>query len=111
MIGETLIGTPYLPGGRNPEEGLDCYGLVVTIYAMRGYHVPDILEELVEGVWTAVAVPETYDLIQVGTAHCGLYIYPGKLLHTTVHTGAVLSPFTPYAPMITGYYHYTGRNT
>lgn len=35
----SLIGTPYVYGGSDPEGGLDCSGLVGYVYNMAGYTV------------------------------------------------------------------------
>lgn len=41
-IAEGLIGVPFLDGGRDPGEGLDCWGVVLEFYRRRfGVNVPD----------------------------------------------------------------------
>ena len=110
MIGAELIGTPYRLGGRDPKTGLDCFGLVVALYRLRGIRIADIAEHLSGGEWQQINSPDSYDLVLLGNAHCGLYIPCGRLLHTTAETGAVLAPLTAYRPMISGYYHYVGGN-
>lgn len=32
----SLVGIPYLKGGRDPKEGLDCLGLCIEAYKRRG---------------------------------------------------------------------------
>lgn len=36
------VGIPYVPRGRNKHTGLDCYGLLITVYREQyGIEVPD----------------------------------------------------------------------
>ena len=41
-----LLGIPYLEGGRDPNEGLDCLGLVLLVLASQGIPTSDPGQEL-----------------------------------------------------------------
>lgn len=109
-----LIGTPYLWGGRDPSEGLDCWGLVRAVrpevpdYAaadareaarVMAEHAPD---------WLPADPPAPGDVLLLGTRrphHCGILTERG-VLHTTRTLGAVLEPLAAIRqryPLIRGY--------
>lgn len=37
---EDLLGVPFKDGGRNPKEGLDCYGLAIEVFRRHGIELP-----------------------------------------------------------------------
>lgn len=93
------IGVPYLPGGRDPARGLDCYGLVRAVYRELGRELPDwqgdsedlravtnSLLHAVDAEEYAVPVerPENYDFVLVKRRalpwHIGVYLQ-GSVLH------------------------------
>lgn len=40
-----IIGAPFVWNGRDPEKGLDCYGVVLWIYAQKGIFLDDPVGE------------------------------------------------------------------
>ena len=40
-----LLGIPYLEGGRDPNEGLDCLGVVLLVLASQGIRTNDPWQE------------------------------------------------------------------
>jgi cell wall-associated NlpC family hydrolase len=45
---DDLINVPFVPGGRDPEVGLDCYGLCLEAARRLGWEIPSIAEFLPE---------------------------------------------------------------
>lgn len=39
---EDLISSVYVPGGRDPATGLDCYGLLLEVFRRLGVGLPDV---------------------------------------------------------------------
>jgi len=93
---KTFLGVPYLWGGTNPAQGVDCSGLVQDVYAKLGIDLPRTSEQQAT-VGTAVqslADAEPGDLVffpgSDGTAsspgHVGIYIGNGEMIDAP-HTG------------------------
>ncbi len=40
---DDLIGIPYVDYCREPQKGLDCWGLAMELYRRRGIKLPDNL--------------------------------------------------------------------
>jgi cell wall-associated NlpC family hydrolase len=52
----SLIGTPYVWGGKRPETGLDCSGFISWVEAQNGVSVPSFTDSIAD------AVPQVGDL-------------------------------------------------
>jgi len=87
---ERYIGTPYLWGGTNPSQGVDCSGLVQDVFADLGTSLPRTSQEQAR---VGVPVPsladaQPGDLVFFpgtdGTAaapgHVGIYIGDGEMI-------------------------------
>ncbi|MGC8625994.1 MAG: NlpC/P60 family protein [Acidimicrobiales bacterium] len=87
---EKYIGTPYLWGGTNPSQGVDCSGLVQDVFADLGTSLPRTSQEQARaGVPVAsLADAQPGDLVFFpgtdGTAaapgHVGIYIGNGEMI-------------------------------
>ncbi|HET9058750.1 MAG TPA: NlpC/P60 family protein [Acidimicrobiales bacterium] len=87
---QSFLGVPYLWGGTNPSQGLDCSGLVQDVYEKLGIHLPRTSQEqaLVGEAVSTVANAVPGDLVfyagSDGTAsapgHVGIYIGNGKMI-------------------------------
>jgi cell wall-associated NlpC family hydrolase len=107
-----LLGTPFVWGGRSPQAGLDCWGLVVEVYRRLGCAVADVddysalqaenvspqIVDACAATWRRVEEPyEPYDVLLFSegscgaVTHCGLYIGHGLMLHTTRATGVIVT--------------------
>lgn len=79
------LGVPYVWGGTDPEEGLDCSGLVQRVYADLGYDLPRVSYEqaragrAVEGGLDAA---QPGDILAFGSPvhHVGIYIGDGQMI-------------------------------
>ncbi len=96
---QKFLGVPYLWGGTNPAQGVDCSGLVQDVYSGLGINLPRTSQEQAT---TGVAVPSVADaqpgdLVFFpgadGTAsapgHVGIYIGNGQMIDAP-YTGAVV---------------------
>ncbi|MCU0840898.1 MAG: C40 family peptidase [Thiobacillaceae bacterium] len=85
-----LIGTPYKFGGRNPDEGLDCSGLVRYVYRQAAaVELPHNAKDISD---TGQPVDKTElkpgDLVFFNTlkrpfSHVGIYKGDGKFIHAS----------------------------
>jgi cell wall-associated NlpC family hydrolase len=92
-----LLGVPYLWGGSNPAQGLDCSGLVQYVYAGLGISLPRTSQQqaTVGSPVASVADAQPGDLVfypgSDGTAaapgHVGIYIGNGQMIDAP-YTGA-----------------------
>ena len=121
-----MIGIPFKYGGRHPEEGLDCYGLVIHFYStVYGLPVPDvdiyddsqrhqsaeIHDRLrMQPQWVETKELCDGDVVTFGEGngskdaiHCGIYVN-GYVLHTTERAGSVLMRFARLLPRVKGAY-------
>lgn len=88
---EKYLGVPYLYGGTDPSQGLDCSALVQRAYADLGISLPRTSQEQAK-VGTPVpslAQAQPGDLVCFGdpATHIGVYAGDGKMV-VAPHTGA-----------------------
>jgi cell wall-associated NlpC family hydrolase len=95
---EELVGIQFVDGGRTPEEGFDCWGLVKWIYHMRGIELPNypipadnrdavndkMIKELVK--WEKIEQPKEGDMVLLELAegvpnHVGICLRDGDFIH------------------------------
>jgi peptidoglycan DL-endopeptidase CwlO len=92
QIAETQLGVPYVWGGASPQQGFDCSGLTMWVYAQLGIH----LDHYTGSQWNAGPhVPrdelEPGDLVffEPDIGHVGMYIGDGLFIQAP-HTGTVV---------------------
>jgi len=125
MIVRKYLGTPFKNHGRTIEEGLDCYGLVVAIYADLGVRLYDTAETydskwafknknlLLENCWRdwkEVKDPKFLDVICFDNRE-GVGYHLGVLLdaHNFIHTskaGTVVGRLSAWKEKTRGFYRY-----
>lgn len=99
-----LIGVPFIDGGRDPDVGLDCWGLSAEVFRRYGIELPDykiscedaskINNEINEQrpFWRRcegeIPVPALV-VIRFATYcdHTGVYIGQGRFIHTRKEIG------------------------
>jgi cell wall-associated NlpC family hydrolase len=87
---QKFLGVPYLWGGTNPAQGVDCSGLVQDVYGELGVNLPRTSQEqaLVGTAVPSLAEAQPGDLVffpgSDGTAaapgHVGIYIGNGQMI-------------------------------
>jgi cell wall-associated NlpC family hydrolase len=105
-----LVGIPFKDGGRNPNDGFDCWGLVSFVYALRGSPVEEYVISATESAmidsmvsietrekWKKVGLSEleemdvlTYRLDidhPAYVTHVGIYAGRGRFLHALQKVG------------------------
>lgn len=107
-VAEGLIGSPYLPGGRDVTRGVDCWGVVLEFYARAyGVELPDPAS-VDPDACEASPVAAAFERIEVGAAregdvlrfalnrgdggkgrHIGVKIGRNQVLHPTEKGGVV----------------------
>lgn len=129
-----LIGIPFVNHGRNIENGLDCYGLVMEVYRRMGIHLPEfnadwddckkinniIKREEVKPTWRKCKTPLPVPClvaIRMGTEpgivnHTGVYIGNGKFIHTRAKIGVCINRIDSIAwrGVIEAFYEYVGES-
>lgn len=95
------IGTNYVYGG-NSREGIDCSGLVMSVYRdVCGVKIPRTTRDQVR-YCTLVARNKLRpgDLIFFGkdtspdsVSHVGMYVGDGRMIHASSSRGVIVSPF------------------
>lgn len=91
-----LQGRPYVYGGKSPQEGFDCSGLVVYVYNQQGLKLPRTTDSLVRqlpGVRPEQRQPG--DLLFFNTdkpySHVGIYVGNDDFVHApSARTGRVM---------------------
>jgi cell wall-associated NlpC family hydrolase len=92
------LGVPYVSGGKSPEIGFDCSGLVQWAYAQVGVSIPRVtLEQVRIGTPASITELQPGDLIftrgdvpVVDFGHVAMYVGSGIEINAP-HTGAVVS--------------------
>jgi cell wall-associated NlpC family hydrolase len=133
---DDLIGIPFANRGRDPDKGLDCYGLVKVIYNRQGIQLPEYSAEwnnaekinsLINGArntgpWEEINAGDIDKNVPCVIAirlaappgmvnHTGVYIGNSKFIHTRERAGGVCidridSP--AWRRCIVGFYKYKG---
>ena len=125
-----LIGIPFVNGGRKPNVGLDCWGLVMQAhYVLNNVELPDfdlnafkydeinkeITYQTACGEWNKIQKPEKGCLIAIRNHpkyvnHTGICIDDKKFMHTLENTGVVVEKIDHplWKNRIYGYYKYAG---
>jgi len=87
QVARSAIGTPYVPGGRNPG-GFDCSGLVQWAYKSVGINLPRTAREqaVVGKRITRVEDMRAGDIVAFHHPrrgyHTGIYVGDGKFVHS-----------------------------
>ena len=114
-----LIGIPFRLHGRSPQDGLDCYGLVMEIYRRMGIELQDydyddsprntgtdLFEEHKTNDFVEVkGKPCEGDVIVLGNGmgtHCGVFVRGGRVLHAKDNVGVVSESMRTLKPFIVG---------
>ena len=122
-----LVGVPFVDKGRDPQTGLDCWGLLIEVQKRYGRTIPDFdiscnngaeifhfFREL-KNTWKEVnGKPEPGDGIALAlmenhrniVQHFGTFIGKGRFIHTLKETGVIISRTNNliYQARIKGYY-------
>jgi cell wall-associated NlpC family hydrolase len=110
-----FVGLPFVDGGRGPAA-FDCWGLVRAVYAARlGVDLPSYGEISARDLarvaramrggqdvgWRSVDTPAELDVVLMRptsggdfTAHVGVCLGGGQVLHTEPATGSLIMPVT-----------------
>ena len=121
-----LVGVPFVNGGRNVAEGLDCWGLVMEVFRQYGITLPDFTidtfayqaidalagEEIESRKWEEVYNPTDRDVPLVILmrmhpnliTHAGVLLRSNRIIHTMKCTGVVISRLIAFKSRIAGYY-------
>lgn len=126
---DDLIGIPFLPKGRDPKTGLDCWGLVVEVFRRSRIALPEHLIDPSEhaaiaaaiskasssGQWEKIEQPEPFAVVVIRQhpeweQHLGVCLGSGKFIHSRIHLGVGIDRLEDpvYKHQIKGYYRYVG---
>jgi cell wall-associated NlpC family hydrolase len=84
---ERFVGIPYLWGGNNVVEGMDCSGFVRAVYNLCGVNIPrSSQEQFRAGENVGKADLKDGDLVFFGSSgeainHVGIYVGNGRFVH------------------------------
>ncbi|GAA4738645.1 hypothetical protein GCM10023350_23730 [Nocardioides endophyticus] len=79
------LGVPYVWGGTDPANGLDCSGLVQKVYSELGYDLPRVSYQQAEAgrPVASLAQAQPGDILAFGSPvhHVGIYIGDNQMIH------------------------------
>lgn len=122
-----LLRVPFADGGRTPETGFDCWGLVRFLLKRMGHDVPEMpyssahnateVEALIEAErWNRAQEVTDNDVgavVVIRNAprqvnHVGLIVEPGRFIHVLTNTGVVTerTDRPPWSRRIMGFYRW-----
>ncbi len=91
-----LVGTPYRPGGQDPDTGFDCSGFVQWVFGRHGLGVPRTVANLFDSGDRVRpdAAPDAADLVFFdtdgrGPSHVGIALGNGWFVHAPSSRGVV----------------------
>ncbi len=80
----TYLGVPYVWGGTDPAKGLDCSGLVQTVYEKFGIDLPRVADQQARAGTPVAGLAEAQpgDLLAFGSPvhHIAIYVGAGKMI-------------------------------
>ena len=127
-----LLDVPFVDGGRDPETGLDCWGLVMEVMSRFGNNVPDFGiscwdaasiaaaygREKASGKWRKADGPApgllvvmAFDPLHPGMVqHYGVCLDRRRFIHILDKTKVIVSKVAGdyFAKRIAGFYEWTG---
>ncbi len=125
-----LIGTPYIQNGRDPQVGLDCWGVCLEAMRRFGHKLPDFDQAIYSALevrdkfyqavsrseWVKLAEPEPGCVVAMASdpdlpgaiTHVGVCIGRGRAIHTlTKHNCSIIRLDDNFwARKIKGYYQW-----
>jgi len=124
-IVDKYLGVPFKHRGRD-LTGLDCYGLIISIYRDSGINLLDIDEEypanwgargknyFIENYyrqWEKVAAPKFLDVILFINSkgvcnHAGVYLHGDIFIHTSRKAGTIVTTISSFKTRVEGFYRY-----
>jgi peptidoglycan DL-endopeptidase CwlO len=121
------LGVPYLWGGTNPDQGLDCSGFVQRVHRDLGIELPRVSTDQARGGQPVASLAEARpgDVLAFGQPvnHVAIYLGNGQMVHAprrgdVVKIEAIDRPITairryttaapPWGTAVTGAPHTTG---
>lgn len=131
-----LIGVSFKNRGRDIENGVDCYGLVMEVYRRFGISIPeynadyDNIEKVNELITSKTSIKSNWRCVNINNMpvpcllairfgvpkgivnHTGVYIGNGKFIHIRENTGVCIDRVNSPAwhKMIEGCYEFIGDN-
>ena len=103
---ESLIGVPYQENGRSPQEGFDCYGLVLYVLKEELRIAPEKSLDHWREYGDVIEWPtelRRYDVVLIrdyseGVNHAGIAVNEFEFMHATPFCGGVVcEPISRYA--------------
>ena len=85
VIGDSLLGTPYVMGGNTPHVGMDCSSFVCYVFTHAGVHnMPRTTAQGIHDTYcTNISSPQAGDIVFFqGTYNC-----PDKITHVGIYAG------------------------
>jgi cell wall-associated NlpC family hydrolase len=119
------LGCKYAPHGRDPEKGLDCYGLAICIFRDVGIDLPDpvyadteietnkrIMESLESTIPNIkLSKPEPGCVIEFNVlgepSHIGIFLGGNDFIHASRTTGVVVEKLFNWQKRVKGFYRVT----
>lgn len=105
------LGVPYLWGGTDPSQGLDCSGFVQRVHRDLGIELPRVSRDQARGGQPVASLDEARpgDVLAFGQPvnHVAIYLGEGQMIHAP-RRGDVVK-IEPIDRPITGIRRYTGE--
>lgn len=94
-----FLGNPYILGGRDLENGIDCSGFTSAVYAHFGYTIPPHSESQLQcGIEVEYSDARPGDLI-IYEDHVALYEGKGKIIHARNEYVGIIEGEADYRPI------------